>query len=148
MSQDWLVTTDLGLKTFSIIQRSTSWTIDFILFFRQLQNRILSLWTLVLYLLNTSYFINLRLRWFICNWYLLRVSGWMWRRGRLKIQVAAEAPTPSKRSLTLRSSGPRRSSLCSPIWSGAWPGSLPSSTTDKPAGFMLTLHCFMYVYIW
>lgn len=55
----------------------------------------------------------------------------MWRRERLRTQEAAAAPTPSKPSSTLRSSGPKHSNLCLPIWNGAWPGSPLNSTTDK-----------------
>lgn len=45
--------------------------------------------------------------------------------------MAAVARTPSKPSSTRRSSGPKRSSSCSPTLSGDWPGSPRSSTTDK-----------------
>ncbi|XP_036693449.1 beclin-1 isoform X2 [Eubalaena glacialis] len=40
------------------------------------------------------------------------LTGWMWRKARLKTQEAAVAPIPSKPSLTLRNSGQKLSSSC------------------------------------
>lgn len=40
------------------------------------------------------------------------LTGWMWRKARLKTQEAAAAPIPSKPSLTLRNSGQKLSSSC------------------------------------
>lgn len=56
-------------------------------------------------------------------------AGWTWTRGRSRTREGAEARIPLKHSLTLRSSGPKRSSSCSPTWNGAWRGSRPNSTT-------------------
>ncbi|KFO21318.1 Beclin-1 [Fukomys damarensis] len=43
---------------------------------------------------------------------LSSIQGWTWRKARLRILAAVGAPTPSKPSSTLRSSGQKHSSSC------------------------------------